>query len=226
MLDTMRQLRIDQIRKPGSDTTVGDPDHASRRGSGRTKINMWLETINMIIQNNSMTFIGCFKEYLAGTCAWLQPELQERRLFTVGGGRSVNQYLCDPQWFRDTANRGPTTIVAPESQFRTCPTDLYGPFNPYIPIRSTTIGKSRVAIDPIAMHTFWRSNSDIASVTRCVVPEKSNAIIGVVTTGFECLPPSCDGLTGSEDHGPMISPVDTPCGFEADCDDFPFDTLV
>ncbi|KZV54307.1 ent-kaur-16-ene synthase, chloroplastic [Dorcoceras hygrometricum] len=42
----------------------------------------------------------------------------------------------------------------------------YGPFNPYIPIRSTTIGKSRVAIDPIAMHTSWRSNSDIASVTR------------------------------------------------------------
>ncbi|KZV21256.1 hypothetical protein F511_25283 [Dorcoceras hygrometricum] len=40
----------------------------------------------------------------------------------------------------------------------------------------------------------------------------SNAIIGVVTTGFECLPPSCDGLTGSEDHGPMFSPVDTPCG--------------
>ncbi|KZV23492.1 hypothetical protein F511_40237 [Dorcoceras hygrometricum] len=42
----------------------------------------------------------------------------------------------------------------------------YGPFNPYIPIRSTTIGKSRVSIDPIAMHTSWRSNSDIASVTR------------------------------------------------------------
>ncbi|KZV22361.1 hypothetical protein F511_24862 [Dorcoceras hygrometricum] len=42
----------------------------------------------------------------------------------------------------------------------------YGPFNPYIPIRSTTIGKSRVAIDPIAMHTSWRSNSDIESVTR------------------------------------------------------------
>ncbi|KZV27490.1 hypothetical protein F511_24762 [Dorcoceras hygrometricum] len=41
----------------------------------------------------------------------------------------------------------------------------YGPFNPYIPIRSTTIGKSRVAKDPIAMHTSWRSNSDIVSVT-------------------------------------------------------------
>ncbi|KZV44706.1 putative serine/threonine-protein kinase RLCKVII-like [Dorcoceras hygrometricum] len=33
------------------------------------------------------------------------------------------QYLCDPQWFRETASRGPTTIVAPESQFRTCPSD-------------------------------------------------------------------------------------------------------
>ncbi|KZV44291.1 triacylglycerol lipase [Dorcoceras hygrometricum] len=41
-----------------------------------------------------------------------------------------------------------------------------GPFNPYIPIRSTIIGKSRVAIDPIAIRTSWRSNSDIASVTR------------------------------------------------------------
>ncbi|KZV31971.1 protein penguin [Dorcoceras hygrometricum] len=39
----------------------------------------------------------------------------------------------------------------------------------------------------------------------CVVPEKYNAIIGVVTAGFECLPPSCDGLTGPDDHGPMIS---------------------
>ncbi|KZV15564.1 hypothetical protein F511_16634 [Dorcoceras hygrometricum] len=37
------------------------------------------------------------------------------------------------------------------------------------------------------------------------MPEKSNAIIGVVNTGFECLPPSCDGLTGPDDHGQMIS---------------------
>ncbi|KZV36818.1 triacylglycerol lipase [Dorcoceras hygrometricum] len=93
------------------------------------------------------------------------------------------------------ASREPTTIVASISQYRTCPSDhgkapstsphdplgitdsafknqlvvvsvQYGPFNPYIPIRSTTIGKSRVARDPIAMHTSWRSNSDIASVTR------------------------------------------------------------
>ncbi|KZV26574.1 4-hydroxy-3-methylbut-2-enyl diphosphate reductase chloroplast precursor [Dorcoceras hygrometricum] len=33
------------------------------------------------------------------------------------------QYLCDPQWFRNTASHGHTTIVAPESQFRTFPSD-------------------------------------------------------------------------------------------------------
>ncbi|KZV26343.1 hypothetical protein F511_37881 [Dorcoceras hygrometricum] len=98
-------------------------------------------------------------------------------------------------FLRDTASHGPTTIVAPKSQFRTSqqimvkrlatsrhdPLDItdsacknqlvvvsvqYGPFNTYIPIRSTTIGKSRVSRDPIAMHTSWRLNSDIASVTR------------------------------------------------------------
>ncbi|KZV18310.1 hypothetical protein F511_25414 [Dorcoceras hygrometricum] len=42
----------------------------------------------------------------------------------------------------------------------------YGPFNTNILIRSTTIGKSRVARDPITMHTSWISNSDIARVTR------------------------------------------------------------
>ncbi|KZV22674.1 hypothetical protein F511_40522 [Dorcoceras hygrometricum] len=66
----------------------------------------------------------------------------------------------------------------------------------------------------------------VRTLLRCVVPEKSNAIIEVVTTGFECLPPSCDGLTGSEDHGTMISPVDTPCGYRGKLDDLPVDTLV
>ncbi|KZV46582.1 hypothetical protein F511_39534 [Dorcoceras hygrometricum] len=46
----------------------------------------------------------------------------------------------------------------------------YDHFNTYIPIRSTTIGKSRVARDPIAMHTSWTSNSDIASVTSIGYP--------------------------------------------------------
>ncbi|KZV19903.1 formin-like protein 7 [Dorcoceras hygrometricum] len=44
-------------------------------------------------------------------------------LSSVSVRESGIQYLCDPQWFRDTASRGPTTIAAPESQFRTCPSD-------------------------------------------------------------------------------------------------------
>ncbi|KZV24191.1 hypothetical protein F511_03508 [Dorcoceras hygrometricum] len=57
----------------------------------------------------------------------------------------------DPLGITDSACKNQLVVVSVQ----------YGPFNPYIPIRSTTIGKSRVAIDP----TSWRSNSDIASVT-------------------------------------------------------------
>ncbi|KZV38064.1 triacylglycerol lipase [Dorcoceras hygrometricum] len=62
----------------------------------------------------------------------------------------------DPLGITDSACKNQLVVVSVQ----------YGPFNPYIPIRSTTIGKSRVAKDPIAMHTSWRSNSNIASVTR------------------------------------------------------------
>ncbi|KZV50694.1 hypothetical protein F511_25563 [Dorcoceras hygrometricum] len=61
----------------------------------------------------------------------------------------------DPLGITDSACKNQSVVVSVQ----------YGPFNPYIPIRSTTIGKSRVARDPIAMHTSWRSNSDITSVT-------------------------------------------------------------
>ncbi|KZV31452.1 hypothetical protein F511_38298 [Dorcoceras hygrometricum] len=100
--------------------------------------------------NHAMTihrvFLGV--TFLA-TRAWLRPVSRGNRHFTVGSDRlrqsgsrtpqhspqvlntlssisvreSRIQYLCDPQWFRDTASRGPTTIVAPESQFPTCPSD-------------------------------------------------------------------------------------------------------
>ncbi|KZV38384.1 hypothetical protein F511_13955 [Dorcoceras hygrometricum] len=53
----------------------------------------------------------------------------------------------------------------------------YGPFNTHIPIRSTTIGKSRVSKDPIAMHTSWRSNSDITSVTRQTHLPKTHPVL-------------------------------------------------
>ncbi|KZV41312.1 hypothetical protein F511_21836 [Dorcoceras hygrometricum] len=54
----------------------------------------------------------------------------------------------DPIGITDSACKNQSVVVSVQ----------YGPFNPYIPIRSTTIGKSRVARDPIA--------SDITSVTR------------------------------------------------------------
>ncbi|KZV24156.1 hypothetical protein F511_17783 [Dorcoceras hygrometricum] len=62
----------------------------------------------------------------------------------------------DPLGITDSACKNQLVVVSVQ----------YGPFNPYIPIRSTTIGESRVARDLITMHTSWRSNSDIASVTR------------------------------------------------------------
>ncbi|KZV49288.1 ent-kaur-16-ene synthase, chloroplastic [Dorcoceras hygrometricum] len=62
----------------------------------------------------------------------------------------------DPLGITDSACKNQLVVVSVQ----------YGPFYIYISIRSTTIGKSRVARDPIAMHTSWRSNSDISSVTR------------------------------------------------------------
>ncbi|KZV25258.1 hypothetical protein F511_12494 [Dorcoceras hygrometricum] len=45
------------------------------------------------------------------------------KLSSVFVRESLNQYLCDPQWFRDTASRGTTTIATPKSQIRTDPSD-------------------------------------------------------------------------------------------------------
>ncbi|KZV41690.1 dentin sialophosphoprotein-like [Dorcoceras hygrometricum] len=66
----------------------------------------------------------------------------------------------DPLGITDSACKNQLVVVSVQ----------YGPFNTYIPIRSTTIGKSRVARDPIVMHTSCRSNSDIASVTSIGYP--------------------------------------------------------
>ncbi|KZV42124.1 hypothetical protein F511_11118 [Dorcoceras hygrometricum] len=74
----------------------------------------------------------------------------------------------DPLGITDSACKNQLVVVSVH----------YGPFNPYIPIRSTTIGKSRVARDPISMHTSWRSNSDITSVTS---PKEGSSIDHQVT---------------------------------------------
>ncbi|KZV19383.1 hypothetical protein F511_04244 [Dorcoceras hygrometricum] len=81
----------------------------------------------------------------------------------------------------------------------------YGPFNPYITIRSTTIGKSRVVKDPIAMHTSWRSNSDIASVTSIGYPRMSASDESSTTmhrllhaSGSHPIPPPNDPIFNDE----------------------------
>ncbi|KZV48092.1 hypothetical protein F511_02705 [Dorcoceras hygrometricum] len=97
-------------------TTVEDPDPASRGGV----------FVDYLAGNSCLTPTGITRT----------PALHGRRrrtfenhppmlntLSSVSVRESRIQYLCDPQWFRDTASRGPTTIVAPKSQFRTCPTD-------------------------------------------------------------------------------------------------------
>ncbi|KZV46996.1 hypothetical protein F511_23993 [Dorcoceras hygrometricum] len=61
----------------------------------------------------------------------------------------------DPLGISDSACKNQLVMVSVQ----------YGPFNTNIPIRSTTIGKSRVARDPITMQTSRRSNSDIACLT-------------------------------------------------------------
>ncbi|KZV17072.1 protein STICHEL [Dorcoceras hygrometricum] len=72
----------------------------------------------------------------------------------------------DPLGITDSACKNQSVMVSVQ----------YGPFNTYIPIKLTTIGKSRVARDPITMHTSWRSNSDIACVTRQAANPRQRSI--------------------------------------------------
>ncbi|KZV19607.1 hypothetical protein F511_10510 [Dorcoceras hygrometricum] len=221
--------------------THKDPDPASR-GAAENKIAR--ETINTIQNSNTIRTIHRVFSLitLLATRAWLQPKLQERRLFTVGGGRFVNQshsqnplpmlstcvtlngsgiHLAvgpqplrlrnhnsglahrimvrassnsphDPLGITDSACKNQLVVVSVQ----------YGPFNTYIPIRSTTIGKSRVAKDPIAMRTSWRSNSDIASVTSIGYPhmsasgESSTTIHPLLhSSGSHPIPPPNDPMT-------------------------------
>ncbi|KZV42580.1 hypothetical protein F511_32640 [Dorcoceras hygrometricum] len=93
-----------------------------------------------------------------------------RDLAVVAGTGRTNAKTRD--WSRQQLVQGGITDSVCKNQLVVVRVQ-YGPFNPYILIRSTTIGKSRVAKDSIAMHTSWRSNSDIASVTRSTTIGKS-----------------------------------------------------
>ncbi|KZV36787.1 hypothetical protein F511_12283 [Dorcoceras hygrometricum] len=84
---------------------AADPDHASRRGNGRTKIS----------GRRSIQFDNKHGNYDIHRVFCRIPCWQ-----LVHGS---DQFRKETGTSRDTASRGPTTIVAPESQFQTCPTD-------------------------------------------------------------------------------------------------------
>ncbi|KZV32162.1 hypothetical protein F511_24156 [Dorcoceras hygrometricum] len=122
-----------------------------------------------------------------------------RRRWAVGGGvRHVGEGIQlavgpQPLWLRNhnfgfaqrimvkrlaTSRHDPLSITDSACKNQLVVVSIqYGPFNTYIPIRSTTIGKSRVARDPIAMHTSWRLNSDITSVTRQTHLPKTHPVL-------------------------------------------------
>ncbi|KZV33692.1 hypothetical protein F511_19936 [Dorcoceras hygrometricum] len=93
--------------------------------------------------------------------------------------------LHDPLGITDSACKNQSIMVSVQ----------YGPFNSNIPIRSMTIGKSRVARDPITMHTSWRSNSDITCVTSKLIPYATQGHGSQVTL-----------LNGTTRLQPLISP--------------------
>ncbi|KZV57490.1 pentatricopeptide repeat-containing protein [Dorcoceras hygrometricum] len=167
-----------------SDTTVGkavtDSDPVSRRRSGRLKLAP--ETFNTIKQryklrtiHSALSRLPCWRlgpgsnrnykktgssrsDEINADGFSLKTDRSKSDQSTAGGGRRRESAAAAAAW---------------EERKRGRPCFRYGPFNPYIPIRSTTIGKSRVAIDPIAMRTSWKSNSDIASITSIGYPRMS-----------------------------------------------------
>ncbi|KZV46232.1 hypothetical protein F511_19535 [Dorcoceras hygrometricum] len=97
--------------------------------------------------------------------SWLKNRLE------APGSDQFHKETGTSKGITDSACKNPLVVVSVQ----------YGPYNTYIPIRSTTIGKSRVAKDPITMHTSWRSNSDIASVTRSTTIGKSRVAKDPIT---------------------------------------------
>ncbi|KZV41446.1 triacylglycerol lipase [Dorcoceras hygrometricum] len=156
--------------------TMADPDPVSQGRSGSLKFAP--ETFNTY-QYNHKTCIGCLMKVtllasrrlaltiFIGNLALqgMQLAVGPQPLWLRNHNFGLAQWIMvkrlatschDPLCITDSACKNQLVVVSVQ----------YGPLNTYIPIRSTTIGKSRVARDPIAMHTSWRSNSDIASVTR------------------------------------------------------------
>ncbi|KZV57722.1 formin-like protein 7 [Dorcoceras hygrometricum] len=65
----------------------------------------------------------CIYNVALGSRTYILTPPMLNKLSSISVRQSRTQYLCDPQWFRDTASRGPTTIATPKTHFRTDPSD-------------------------------------------------------------------------------------------------------
>ncbi|KZV42677.1 chromatin structure-remodeling complex protein SYD-like [Dorcoceras hygrometricum] len=98
----------------------------------------------------------------------------------------------------------------------------YAPFSSNILTKSTTIGKSRVAKDSIAMHTSWRSNSDIACATSYRVEDFESELIRLAYSGYFSYRVSISDLRVFRfDSETSVTDTDSTQGFS----DFRFDSV-
>ncbi|KZV40479.1 hypothetical protein F511_33808 [Dorcoceras hygrometricum] len=142
-----------------------------REERGRRRVELRVRVFERLVKSRNLESSTCVTLNGSGIQLGVGPQPLRLRNHNSGlAHRIMVKRLAtsphDPLGITDSACNNQLVMVSVQ----------YGPFNPYIPISSTTIGKSRVAIDPIAMHTSWRSNSDITSVTRdlnTIIPSDS-----------------------------------------------------
>ncbi|KZV19996.1 hypothetical protein F511_26307 [Dorcoceras hygrometricum] len=134
-----RSARTDSPRRTGRKQISGD-DRRRRVGGGVREEKEGAASNTCVTLNGSgiQLAVGPQPLRLRNHNSGLAQRIMVKRLATSPH---------DPLGITDSACKNQLVVVSVQ----------YGPFNPYIPIRSTTIGKSRVTIDPIAMHTSWRS---------------------------------------------------------------------
>ncbi|KZV56782.1 hypothetical protein F511_19441 [Dorcoceras hygrometricum] len=84
-----------------------------RRGAAMSRV--W--SVVLLLNPRAHSYI-----YRGSRTSILPPPMLNN-LSSISVWESRIQYLCDPQWFRDTASRGHTTVATPKTHFRTDPSD-------------------------------------------------------------------------------------------------------
>ncbi|KZV50492.1 hypothetical protein F511_07761 [Dorcoceras hygrometricum] len=178
-------------------TACGTRPHAGRdmRGRSRNQVARRMRTPRATVRDTSARWPASTRQFVLASAWWCARCCAPDGAALRGGAGSRIQLAVGPQPLRLRNHNFGLAHRIMVKRLATSPHDplgitdsacknqlvvvsvQYGPFNTYIPIRSTTIGKSRVARDPVAMHTSWRSNSDITSVTRQTHLPKTHPVL-------------------------------------------------